>query len=155
MSGSTHIIPYLNVLEAALKQNPKIAEIPYQKLTQTHQRIIDKTYRKIAELYKYFEGGTSLIKNTPDLNKNDIKELNDYLSEVVSKLLSENREQFMANEILQRNPDMNIGGLLHINSEFRSELKYLPLYKRLGSAAHKVILLCEADAIFKTKNQNI
>ena len=73
-------------------------------------------------------------------SKNDIRSLEEF----VPKHLIEEREQYMADKILQIMPEMHIGGVGHMYDGFEYILPVIPLYKRLGNAVTKKIRLNEA-----------
>ncbi|MEK6963822.1 MAG: hypothetical protein AABX70_05310 [Nanoarchaeota archaeon] len=56
------------------------------------------------------------------------------------------REQFMADEILRINPDVHIGGLMHM-ADFPELQSGVPLYRRLGSSVDEIIRLGEVDKL--------
>lgn len=66
------------------------------------------------------------------------------IRETVEDKPAEEREQFMAEQILEKNPDMHLGGSAHLIDEQPFPFPVTPLYVRLGDRVSQRIRLNEA-----------
>ena len=61
---------------------------------------------------------------------------------------AEEREQFMAERILEKNPDVHLGGLAHVIDEPPIPFPVTPLYLRLGDRVSQRIRLNEVSKLY-------
>ena len=136
------------VADAALLQLAQ-SQIDASKITYAQARPgivkqIDMTYFD-PDLFKKLVGSMDITRKQTE---NMLIRLSEQQRRIFSDpAFGEEREQSMANAVLERNPDMNIGGVAHILEGPTEALNVVPLYARLGNKVTERIRLCDA---FKT-----
>jgi hypothetical protein len=109
--------------------------IIYNQFLQERNAYIDRAYYEseiIRELISYFPEFTvdELVKAWPK-----------------DPAFPENRERFLADEIKLKQPELNIGGMVHV-FPYDKDIQFVtPLYKRLGDISLEKKRLCEVDKI--------
>jgi hypothetical protein len=116
-------------------------------LSELTQEDIEKAEAMSYEKYRkkfiaasdelFYKNAIFTIENIPSYTQ----EANDKFKAIA---LTEKREQFMAEKLIRINPDIHIGGRLHLSEELRKYHPVTPLYQRFGDLVTKKIRLCDA-----------
>lgn len=115
--------------------NENMKHISCDKLRQAYIKNTDTSYYSTQFVYQ-------LIENMhPQLNALLLKESE---KNIFKEDFIEEREQFMAESILEINPDIHIGGMAHIFECYSGIFSIKPLLERLGDKVSDRIRLCEA-----------
>lgn len=103
-----------------------------------------------------FELATDVISRISEEDRKKFTETKVKETKHMNRDFKEEREQYMAENILRIKPDIHIGGVGHAFKGFVEVCSAEPLYRRLGDTVTKRIRLCEVDGIYQnTENDSL
>jgi len=133
---------FREALESQVKIIPQSSGQPYESLRKRTVEIFDLAYYDL-DLFKQIEEMARQL-TPPDHSESTTNNLSYTENPFLRTGFEEERERFMASEILGLRPNLHVGGVAHVFEEFKPIMPMdKQLYELLGDFVTQRIRLCE------------